>query len=329
MNRSMQAIEIVQPGGPEVLRLRRCAIPSPSSGEVLIRVMAAGVNRPDVMQRQGLYPPPPGASEIPGLEIAGEIVAVGEGVSESRIGEQVCALVTGGGYAQYCTASADLCLPFPRGLDAVRSAALPETFFTVWANLFQQAGIRSGDALLVHGGSSGIGTTAIQLARAFGAKVWVTAGSEEKCSACEQLGAVAINYRERDFVEAVRSATNGHGVDVILDMVGGDYLPRNLSCLATGGRLLQIAVQGGAKAEINLLTLILKRLTVSGSTLRPLSVVEKSRIAHALKEHVWALLEAGSVKPIVHAVFPLEQAAEAHRLMESSLHIGKIMLSVN
>lgn len=328
MNDSMTVVEIMAPGGPEVLRPARRPIPQPGPGEVLVRVAAAGVNRPDVMQRQGLYPPPPGASDIPGLEVAGTVAAIGEGVEVPRIGAEVCALVTGGGYAEYCLAAAPLCLPWPAGLDAVQAASLPETFFTVWTNLVDRARLQAGESLLVHGGGSGIGIAAIQVARALGAKVFVTAGSAEKCRACEALGAIAINYREQDFVEAMQAHTDGQGVDVILDMVGGDYLQRNLSCLAPDGRLLQIAVQNGPKTTINLLPIMLKRLTLTGSTLRPRPVAEKAAIAAALREHAWPLLESGRIKPIVHATVPLQQAAEAHRLMESGAHIGKIVLTV-
>jgi NADPH2:quinone reductase len=323
----MAAIEILQPGGAEVLQLRRRPVPQPGPGEVLVRVVAAGVNRPDVMQRRGLYPPPPGASDIPGLEIAGEIVTVGEGVAGPVPGDKVCALVAGGGYAEYCTAAASLCLPVPEGLSLIEAGALPETFFTVWTNVFERSGLQPGESFLVHGGTSGIGTTAIQLAREFGAEVFATAGSPEKCAFCEGLGAKAINYREEDFVERVQELTHGRGVDLILDMIGGPYLRRNLDSLATGGRLVLIAVQGGPKTEINLLPVLLRRLTITGSTLRPRSVPEKAGIAAALKREVWPLLEAKRVQPIIHATFPLAEAAEAHRLMESSRHIGKIVLT--
>lgn len=324
----MTAIAIETPGGPDVLRPCRRPLPTPGPCEVLVRVSAAGVNRPDIMQRQGLYPPPPGASDIPGLEIAGTVAALGEDVRDLRIGDEVCALLTGGGYAEYCIAAAPLCLPVPQGLDMIQAASLPETFFTVWANVFERCRLSPGESLLVHGGTSGIGVAAIQLASQFGAKVYATAGSDEKCRFCEQLGAVAINYRERDFVEAVKAETAGAGVDVVLDMVGGDYLQRNLSCLRHEGRLAQIAFQHGPKTQIDLTPLLLKRLTITGSTLRPRPVADKSRIAGALHEKVWPLLESGRVKPIVHAVFPLAEAAAAHRLMESGSHIGKIVLSV-
>ena len=326
----MTAIEIAEPGDPDVLAPVERDVPGPGPGEVLVAVEAAGVNRPDVMQRQGLYPPPPGASDIPGLEVAGSVVALGEGVDTPAIGSRVCALVTGGGYAEYCTAAAPLCLPVPAGFDAVEAAALPETFFTVWTNVFDRARLAEGESILVHGGSSGIGTTAIQLARAFGATVYVTAGSKAKCDACLGLGAgAAINYREEDFVERIGALTGGHGVDVVLDMVAGDYLARNLKCLAVEGRLVIIAVQHGPKVErLNVLPVMLKRLTVTGSTLRPRTVEQKAAIAHALRKQVWPLLAEGTVRPIVHARLPLADAAGAHRLMESSEHVGKIVLAV-
>jgi NADPH2:quinone reductase len=324
---AMTAVEITRPGDPEVLQACRRPLPFPGPGEVLIKVAAAGINRPDVMQRRGLYPPPPGASDIPGLEIAGEVVALGEGVESPALGDTVCALVTGGGYAEYCPAAASLCLPVPKGLSAVEAAALPETFFTVWTNVFDRGGLKAGERFLVHGGTGGIGTTALQMARAFGAEVFATAGSPEKCAFCEQLGARAINYRQEDFVERIRALTNGQGVDLILDMVGGPYLQRNLDSLAPGGRLVLIAVQGGPKTEINLLPIFLKRLTLTGSTLRPRTVAEKTAIAAALRDKVWPLLESGRIKPIIHGTFPLADAAEAHRLLESSRHIGKLVLT--
>ena len=326
----MTAIEISEPGGPDMLVPVERDLPEPASGEVLVAVEAAGVNRPDVMQRRGLYPPPPGASDIPGLEISGEVVAVGDGVEVPAIGARVCALVTGGGYAEYCTAAATLCLPAPRRLDAIEAAALPETFFTVWTNVFDRACLAPGESILVHGGSSGIGTTAIQLARAFGASVYVTAGSKAKCEACLALGAdAAVNYREEDFVERIKALTAGRGVDVVLDMVAGDYVARNLKCLATEGRLVIIAVQRGPKIEqLNILPIMLNRLTVTGSTLRPRTVEQKAAIARALETKVWPLIEAGTVKPLVHSRFGLADAAGAHRLMESSEHIGKIVLAV-
>ena len=326
----MTAVEISEPGGPDVLVPAEREVPAPGPGEVLIAVEAAGVNRPDVMQRQGLYPPPPGASDIPGLEIAGTVVALGDGVSAPAIGARVCALVTGGGYAEYCAAAAPLCLPVPAGLDATEAASLPETFFTVWTNVFDRARLAEGESILVHGGSSGIGTTAIQLAGALGATVYVTAGSKAKCDACLALGATAaIPYRDEDFVERIVALTSGRGVDVVLDMIAGDYLARNLKCLATEGRLVIIAVQHGPKVEqLNVLPIMLKRLTVTGSTLRPRTVEQKAVIARSLREKAWPLVEAGTIRPIVHARFPLARAADAHRLMESSEHVGKIMLEV-
>lgn len=323
----MTAIEIREPGGPEVLAPGQRPTPQPGAGEVLIEVAAAGVNRPDVLQRVGGYPPPPGASDIPGLEVAGRIVALGDGVSEWQLGDSVTALVAGGGYAEYCTAPAAQCLPIPRGLDMVQAAALPETFYTVWTNVFDRGRLAAGESLLIHGGSSGIGTTAIQLARAFGARVFVTAGSAEKCQACEKLGAErAINYREEDFVAVIKELT-GDGVNVVLDMVGGDYIKRNIKALAPDGRLCFIAFLGGSKAEVDFLPVMLNRITISGSTLRPRSVAFKAAIAQNLKEKVWPLIESGTIKPVVHQTFPLAEAAEAHRLMESSGHIGKIVLT--
>jgi putative PIG3 family NAD(P)H quinone oxidoreductase len=325
---TMRAVEITEAGGPEVLRIGQRPVPEPGADEVLVKVTAAGINRPDVMQRKGMYPPPPGAPDIPGLEIAGTVAAAGADAGGVSEGDAVCALVAGGGYAEYCVAPAPLCLPIPEGLSHVQAAAVPETFFTVWTNVFDRGQLASGESLLVHGGSSGIGTTAIQLAKAFGSTVYVTAGSEEKCQACRDLGAdAAINYREEDFVARVSELTNERGVDVILDMVGGDYLPRNLQSLAVEGRIVQIALQKGPKVEMNLLPIMLKRLTLTGSTLRPRTVAQKAMIAHSLREKVWPLLESGQVRPIVHATFPLAEASEAHRLMESSKHIGKIVLS--
>jgi len=325
----MIAITIAEPGGPDVLRPVDAPLPKPSTREVLIRVAAAGVNRPDLMQREGKYPPPPGASEVPGLEIAGTISACGPGVERWREGDRVCALVSGGGYAEYCVAPDVQCLPLPSTLDPIAAAGVPETFFTVWANVFERGRLREGESLLVHGGSSGIGTTAIQMARAFGARVFATAGSADKCRACERLGAErAINYRTQDFATIVTELTNGRGVDVILDMVGGAYFSRNVESLALDGRLLQIALLGGAKAEINLLHLLRRRLTITGSTLRARTVAEKGAIAGALERAVWPLIESKKVLPLIYATFPLKQAAEAHRLMESGSHIGKIVLTV-
>ncbi|MGH8550927.1 MAG: NAD(P)H-quinone oxidoreductase [Methylococcales bacterium] len=325
----MTVIEIAKPGEPDVLSPLQRPIPQPGDEEVLIRVSAAGVNRPDVMQRKGLYPPPPGASDILGLEIAGTIVSLGLNVQNLSIGDEVCGLVTGGGYAEYCLAPAALCLPIPRGLSNVQAAALPEAFFTVWTNVFERGSLIQGERFLVHGGSSGIGTTAIQMAAAFGATVFTTAGSDEKCEFCRHLGArVAINYSEQDFVEVIQAETGNAGVHLILDIVGGDYLNRNLSCLAPQGRLVQIALLKGPKTVINLLPIMLKQLTLTGSTLRPRSVDEKARLAESLRTKVWPLLEAGTVRPIIHTTFPLKEAAKAHELMESSAHIGKIVLTV-
>lgn len=325
---TLRAIEIAQPGGPEVLRVCQRPLSEPGPGEALIEVAVAGVNRPDAMQRRGLYPPPPGASDIPGLEIAGQIVAVGEGVSPARLGEAVCALVTGGGYAEYCLAAAELCLPIPTGWTLAEAAALPETLFTVWANVFEQAGLKPGERFLVHGGSGGIGSMAIQMAKAFGAEVYATAGGPEKCAFCEQLGARAIDYRRDDFAERIRDFTSGRGVDVVLDMVGGPYLQRNLDSLAPGGRLALIAVQGGHRAEVSLLPVLLKRLTLTGSTLRPRPLAEKAGLAAAIRSRVWPLLEAGQVKPVIQARFPLDEATEAHALLDSGQHTGKLVLEV-
>jgi NADPH2:quinone reductase len=326
---TMCAVEIKAPGGPEVLAPVLRPLPKPGKGEILVKVVAAGVNRPDVLQRQGGYPPPKGASDIPGLEIAGCVVAVGEGASRFEQGDEVCALVAGGGYAEYCTVPEPQALPAPQGLDLVNAAALPETFFTVWTNVFERGRLKSGETFLVHGGSSGIGTTAIQLASAFGARVFATAGNNLKCQACEKLGAEkGINYREEDFVEIIQQATNKRGVDVILDMVGGDYIEKNISLLATEGRLVNIAYLKGSKVEVNFLPVMLKRLTLTGSTLRPRSVAEKGAIARVLEEKVWPLLASGRIAPVIEGRFPLARAADAHRLMETSAHIGKIVLVV-
>jgi NADPH:quinone reductase len=324
---NMTAIEIREPGPPQVLRAVRRPVPQPKAGEVLIRVTAAGVNRPDVLQRKGLYAPPPGASDIPGLEVAGVVLAAAQGVREPQVGARVCALLAGGGYAEYVAAPAMQCLPAPSQLTLEEAAALPETFFTVWFNVFERARLRSGETLLVHGGSSGIGTTAILLGKAFGARVIVTAGSAAKCAACRELGADhAINYHESDFVEATLRATDGRGADVILDMVGGDYVARNIAAAATDARIAVIAHQGGAKAEIDLRPLMVKRLQLSASTLRAQSVESKGRLAAALRQHVWPLFATKRLKPLIHARFPLAQAASAHELMESNAHIGKIVL---
>jgi putative PIG3 family NAD(P)H quinone oxidoreductase len=325
----MTVIEIAGPGGPEQLQVGRRPVPVPGEGEVLVRVAAAGINRPDIMQRQGRYPPPPGASDIPGLEISGEIAALGPGTSGVAVGDRVTALVPGGGYAAYAVAAAPLCLPVPSGLSIVEAAALPETFFTVWTNLFERGGCKAGDRVLIHGGTSGIGTTAIQLAAAWGARVFATAGSELKARACERLGAVrGIDYRTEDFVEVTRRETDGAGVGLILDMLGASYFARNIEALALEGRLVVISLIGGSRTDINLSTLLSKRLTVTGSTLRIRTVAQKALIAEALEHNVWPLLAAGRVRPVIHAEFPLEQAAEAHRLMETSQHIGKIVLTL-
>jgi putative PIG3 family NAD(P)H quinone oxidoreductase len=327
--KTMTAVEIHEPGPPQVLRAIERPVPQPGPGEVLIRIAAAGVNRPDVLQRKGIYPPPPGITDIPGLEVAGEVVLLGEGVREPALGARVCALVAGGGYAQYVSAPAVQCLPVPPQLSLEQAAVLPETFFTVWLNVFERARLRKGETLLVHGGASGIGTTAILLGKAFDARVIVTAGSDEKCAACRELGAdLAINYREVDFVEATLRATDGKGADVILDMVGGDYLARNTAAAAVEGRIALIATQGGNKAELDLRPLMIKRLTISASTLRAQPVANKGRIAAALSASVWPLFETRGLKPVIYARFPLADAAGAHRLMESDAHIGKIVLLV-
>jgi NADPH:quinone reductase len=324
-------IEISAAGGPDVLTPVERPDPIPRQDDVLIRVAAAGVNRPDVMQRKGLYPPPDDASDLPGLEVAGEIVARGDHVRDWQIGDRVCALVAGGGYATLCVAPAAQCLPIPRGLDLTTAAAIPETFFTVWANVFERGHLQAGETALFHGGSSGIGTTAIQLASARGARVFATAGSDEKCRACEALGATrAINYHRYDFVEAIRDLTAGHGVDLVLDIVGGSYVTRNLSVLATDGRLVQIGLmEGNPTASIDFRRVLGRRLTITGSTLRPRSVAEKGAIAAALRREVWPLLEKGVVKPVIYRTFPLREAAAAHRAMEASEHIGKIVLTID
>jgi NADPH2:quinone reductase len=323
----MKAIEIKAPGGPEVLQITELPTPQPGKGQVLVKVHAAGVNRPDILQRQGGYPPPPGAPLTPGLEIAGEVVAVGEGTARYRIGDKVCALVPGGGYAEYAVVAEDNALPVPQGFSMIEAAAIPETYFTVWTNVFDRGRLQPGETILIHGGSSGIGTTAIQLAKTFGSTIVVTAGSDGKCTECLGLGAdLAINYRTQDFVEELKS--RAIAPNVILDMVGGDYVERNLRCVALNGRIVNIAFQKGAKMEIDLLPLMLKRLTLTGSTLRPRSVAEKAEIARALEAKVWPLFAAGKCKPVIYKTFPLAQAADAHRLIESSQHVGKIVLTV-
>lgn len=325
----MRYIDITEFGGPEVLQLRETDEPRARPGEVLIRVAAAGVNRPDIVQRQGRYPAPPGASPIPGLEVAGTIGAVGEGVGQWQLGDRVCALTNGGGYAEAVAVPAGQCLPLPAGLSPLQAAALPETCFTVWSNVFARGALCAGESLLVHGGSSGIGTTAIQMAAALGARVFATAGSEAKCRACTDLGAqLAVDYRREDFVEKLRQATDGKGVDLILDMVGGDYIARNIDIAAVDGRIVNIAFLQGAKVELNLLPVMLKRLTLTGSTLRPQSAAAKAAIAASLRAEIWPLIEQGKIKPVIAADYALADAAEAHRLMESSEHIGKIVLRV-
>ncbi len=325
----MTVIEIAAPGGPEELQPARRPVPRPGEGEVLVRVAAAGVNRPDVMQRQGRYPPPAGASDIPGLEIAGEVVALGPNASGVTLGDKVTALLAGGGYAEYAIAAAPLSLPVPKGLSMIEAGAIPETYFTVWTNLFDRGGCKAGDLVLVHGGTSGIGTTAIQLATARGARVFATAGTPEKARVCEELGAVrGIDYRTEDFVEVVRKETDGRGVDVILDIVAASYFTRNLEALALEGRLIIISAMGGVRTEINLNTIMSKRLTVTGSTLRIRTVAQKALVAEGVRRNVWPLLEAKRVRPIIHATFPLAEASEAHRMMETSRHIGKIVLTV-
>jgi NADPH2:quinone reductase len=325
----MRAVEISKPGGPEVLTPVERPLPQPKASEVLVKVAAAGVNRPDVLQRMGHYAVPPDASDLPGLEIAGEIAAIGSAVRAFKVGDKVCALVHGGGYGEYCVAPEVTALPVPKGLSLVEAAALPETFFTVWGNVYDRAKLAPGETLLVQGGSSGIGTTAIQMARATGNRVFATAGSEEKCAACVRLGAEkAINYKTQDFLEEVKVATGGKGVNVILDMVGGDYFPKELKCLADDGRLVFIAFLRGPKTELDINELMRRRLSVSGSTLRPRTVEFKGYIAKNLREKIWPLIDAGKIKPEIYRTFPLAQAADAHRLMETSQHIGKIVLTV-
>jgi len=325
---TMTCIEITRPGGPEVLTPTTRPTPRPGPGEVLIKVAAAGINRPDLLQRQGVYPPPPGASDLPGLEVAGTIVALGEGVTAPALEAEICALVAGGGYAEYVTVDARLCLPLPREYGFVRAAALPETLFTVWHNVVERGRLTAGESLLVHGGAGGIGTTAIQLAKARGATVFATAGGPEKAKVCADLGAHAIDYRSEDFVAVIKSATGGRGVDVILDMVGGAYVARNIKSLAVEGRLVSIAFLQGSAVEVNLMPVMLKRLTLTGSTLRPQSNDHKAAMAVALRTEVWPLLDQGRIAPLVHATFPLVEAEAAHRLMEANTHVGKIVLTV-
>ena len=326
---TMRAIEVTKSGKPDVLKLTQRPVPQITEYEVLIRVHTAGVNRPDIMQRAGLYPPPPGVTDIPGLEVSGLIVAIGKHVTQWKIGDPICALVAGGGYAEYVSAPDTQCLPIPKGLSLREAASLPETYFTVWSNVFDRAGLCGQETILVHGGSSGIGTTAIQLCRAFGHEIFVTAGSDEKCHACETIGAnKAINYNDEDFVERVMALTNDRGVDIIIDMVAGDYLQRNLRCLADDGRIVIIAFLGGVKTNLNMTDILKRRLTVTGSTLRSRATSFKANIAESLAKKVWPLLEKKIIKPLIFASFSLEDAAEAHRLMESSQHIGKIILDV-
>ena len=326
---TMRHIDHRPGGGAECLRMAEGPVPEPGPQDVLVRVAYAGINRPDVFQRTGSYPPPPDASPLLGLEISGEIVALGANVTGWKVGDQVCALTPGGGYAEYCVAPAEHCLPVPAGLSLLEAAALPETYFTVWSNVFERGALQPGEAFLVHGGSSGIGLTAIQLAKQFGATVYTTVGSSEKADACRRAGADrVINYHEEDFVEVLKQATDGNGVNVILDMVGGDYIPRNIKSLAVEGRLVQIAFLKGSRVELDTSPIMRKRLTFTGSTLRPRSREEKADITKALQDKVWPLLDQGLCHPVIHATFPLEKAAEAHRLMESSKHIGKIMLEV-
>ena len=327
---TITAIEIASPGGPEMLRMVARPMPKPGAGEVLVAVEAAGVNRPDIMQRKGQYPPPAGASDIPGLEIAGKVIAIGLGVRNLQPGDAVCALVTGGGYASHCIAPEPQCLPVPKGLTMVAAAALPETFFTVWHNVFERGKLTAGESILIHGGTSGIGTVAIQLAKAFHAgAIFATAGSRDKCHACERLGATrGIDYRHEDFVAVIREATANRGVDLVLDMIGGDYIQKNLSVLAVEGRHISIATQHGVMAEVNFVSIMGKRLTLTGSGLRPRSVEDKGAMAAALRQKVWPLIEAGKVNPVIHRTFPLSEAGEAHRLLETSSHIGKIVLTV-
>ncbi len=323
----MAAVAIEKPGGPDVLTLGRIDVPTPQAGEVLIKVAAAGINRPDIFQRMGFYPPPPGAPDTPGLEISGSVVALGAGVTSRAVGDNICALVAGGGYAEYCTAPAGTCLPIPKGLTVIEAASLPETFFTVWSNVFDRAGLKSGESFLVHGGTSGIGITAIQLAKAFGARVFATAGSTAKCEKCLELGADrAIDYRQQDFLKVIKDEEGG--IDVILDMVGGDYTAKNIDCLRPDGRHVSIAFLGGSKVTLDLMPIMMKRLTLTGSTLRPRDNAFKAAIAKSLHERVWPLFEQKRVRPVVDSTFSLQEAGAAHAHMESSKHMGKIVLTL-
>lgn len=327
--REMTVVEIAAPGGPEQLKTATRPVPQPGNDEVLVRVEAAGINRPDVMQRQGRYPPPPGASDLPGMEIAGEIVALGPNVSGLSVGDKITSLLPGGGYAGYAIAAAPLAMPIPKGLSMVEAAAIPETFLTVWTNLFERGRCKAGDIVLIHGGTSGIGTTAIQLAKAWGARVFATAGSAEKARACEKLGAArGIDYKTEDFVEVIRAETQGYGVDVTLDMVAGSYVQRNLEIAAVEGRVVTISTLGGTRAEINMVPVMVKRLTLTGSTLRARTVAQKAAVAQGVRKNVYPLIESGQVRPVIFKTFPLAEASEAHRLMESSQHIGKIVLTI-
>jgi NADPH2:quinone reductase len=323
----MQCVEISEPGGPEVLKLTTRPVPRPAAGEVLVKVAAAGINGPDVYQRRGLYPAPPGVTDIPGLEISGTIVAVGSDAGDWQVGDACCALTAGGGYAEYCVAPAGQCLPIPDGLDVIAAGGLPETFFTVWTNVFERAALSAGESLLVHGGAGGIGTTAIQIASAFGHRVFTTAAGAETCAELTRIGASrAIDFTAEDFVQVIREATGGQGVNVILDIVGGDYVARNIACLARDGRLVNIAFLKGSKVEIDLMPVMLKRLTLTGSTLRVQSPARKAAIAAALRQRVWPLIAAGRIRPVIHARLPLAEAAEAHRIMQAATHVGKILL---
>lgn len=330
MNEPMRMIEVPHPGGSEVLALGTRAVPTPNADEVLIKVAAAGMNRADVMQRNGHYPPPPGASDLLGLEVSGTVAAIGSDISGIAVGEPVCALLAGGGYAEYCVAHASSCLPVPDGMTVVDAAALPETFFTVWTNLFMRGGLKSGEKCLIHGGSSGIGTTAIQLAKAFDAEVCITAGSDEKCQACIAMGADhAVNYRQANFVDEVLGWTDGQGVNLILDIISGDYLAKNIKCLADEGRIVIIATQGGIRSQINVLPIMTKRLTITGSTLRPRTVEQKAEIAAELRAHAWPLLNQGKIRPVIDSKYPMSQVREAHERFESGSHIGKILLTMD